>query len=272
MKNTIFFCVMAFCAMPATAQQPGATLPVSKHRFIVIAHRGDHTRFPENTLAAYEEAIKNKADYTEIDLRTTKDSALVIMHDASVDRMTNGKGKVRDLTLAEITQLKINAPAGSPVQYTIPRFEEVLALCKNKIHIYLDFKDASVVQTLQVIKKYEMEHQFIVYINSVAQYRDWSRAAPSVPLIVSLPDTIKTAEGLKNFLADFHAAILDGDYSGYTPEMVAAASAAGVQVWPDIQSKEESDNWDKALPLGFTGLQTDHPAAIIAWLVQKGMR
>ena len=272
MKNTIVFCVLAFCIIPAIAQPTSAALPISKHPFIVIAHRGDHTTFPENTLAAFEEAIKNEADYTEIDLRTTKDSMLVIMHDATIDRMTNGKGKIRDLTLAELLQLKINAPAGSSTQYAIPRFEEVLALCKNKIHIYLDFKDASVAQTMQLLKKYGMEHQVIVYINSVAQYRDWSRIAPSMPLIVSLPDSVKTVQGLQHFIASFPAAVLDGNYSDYTTEMVAAAVAAGLQVWPDIQSKEESNNWEKALPLGFTGLQTDHPAAIIKWLKENGKR
>src|SRR3954465_14552087 len=84
-------------------------LPLSKHKFIVIAHRGDHVIYPENTLEAYKEAIKNEADYVEIDLRTTKDGELVSMHDGSINRMTDGKGQLKDFTLAELLQLKVKS-------------------------------------------------------------------------------------------------------------------------------------------------------------------
>jgi len=74
----LFLLLMSAAAL---SQNP---LPVSKHRFIVISHRGDHTAAPENTLRAYRNAIKNKVDYVEIDLRMTKDSQLVISHDESL--------------------------------------------------------------------------------------------------------------------------------------------------------------------------------------------
>jgi len=123
-----------------------------------------------------------------------------------------------------------------------------------------------------MIKQYGMEKQVIVYINSPAQYNDWRRIAPAMPLMVSLPATIKTPEALNKFLASTPIALLDGDYSGYTTELVQAATAAGVPAWPDIQSPGEAANWDKALSLGFKGLQTDHPAALIAYLKKKGLR
>jgi glycerophosphoryl diester phosphodiesterase len=78
-----------FFSLAIQAQTPNPA-PKSSHRFLVSAHRGDHTHAPENTLRAYANAIGAGADYVEIDLRTTRDSVLVIMHDASVDRMTNG--------------------------------------------------------------------------------------------------------------------------------------------------------------------------------------
>jgi glycerophosphoryl diester phosphodiesterase len=105
MKKNITCLFLIICNVQIYAQQ--AMVPEAKHKFIVIAHRGDHVNVPENTLAAYENAIKNRVDYVEIDLRTTKDSVLVIMHDATVDRMTNGKGKISDLTYAELRKLKI---------------------------------------------------------------------------------------------------------------------------------------------------------------------
>src|SRR5438046_6886981 len=72
-------------------------LPKTKHKLVVIAHRGSHLKVPENTLAAYENAIQEGADYVEVDLRTTKDGHLVIMHDESATRMTGLQGRIKDL-------------------------------------------------------------------------------------------------------------------------------------------------------------------------------
>jgi len=85
-------CVLIACfASLQDAWQPNP-VPKPRHRFTVIAHRGDHVNYPENTLAAYQQAIDDGADYAEIDLRTTKDGQLISLHNASVDQMTNGSG------------------------------------------------------------------------------------------------------------------------------------------------------------------------------------
>ena len=267
-SSILFFCIWAIIANA----QP-ASLPVCKHPFVVIAHRGDHVEVPENTIASFENAIRHEVDYVEIDLRTTKDSVLVIMHDATVDRMTNGKGKVSDLDFAEIRKLDvINKSKDPSKKYPIPTFEEVLKTCRNKIHIYLDFKNASVLQSYKMIKQYGMEKQVIVYINSASQYEDWRRLFPSMPVMLSMPDSIKNANQLNAFLTNYPLELLDGDYSDYNPDILKAAKAAGKTVWPDIQNPNENLNWDKALELGFTGLQTDHPQALIEYLKKKGLR
>ncbi len=272
MKSLLFLTLVAsFISVTVHAQI--APLPKSKHTFIVIAHRGDHTEVPENTLAAFKNGIKNGVDYVEIDLRTTKDSVLVIMHDNTVDRMTNGKGKVSNLTFAEIQQLKVCDKAkDSTKTYPIPTFEEVLKTCHNKIHIYLDYKDASVPQAYAMIKKYGMERQIIVYINTPFQYKEWRRLVPEMPLMLSLPNNVKNEEDLNKFLEKTPLALLDGGYDGYTAAMVQAAEKAGIAAWPDIQSPGEANNWDKAIELGFKGLQTDHPEALITYLKKKGLR
>ncbi|MEH7714362.1 glycerophosphodiester phosphodiesterase family protein [Bacillus velezensis] len=76
-----------------------------KYEPLMIAHRGASEIEPEHTLLSYERAIKDKADYIEIDLRQTKDGHLVANHDKTVDRTTNGKGEVEDLTLDQIKKL-----------------------------------------------------------------------------------------------------------------------------------------------------------------------
>ncbi len=271
MKTTISFVLLMIAVNGSFAQK--APLPLARHKFIVIAHRGDHVLVPENTLAAYENGIKNGVDFVEIDLRTSKDSVLVIMHDATVDRMTNGKGKVSDLTYAELKKLQVtDKRKDTTAIYSIPTFEEVLKTCRNKIYIYLDYKDASVQQAYKMIKHYGMEKQMIVYINTSAQYTEWRAMVPEMPLMLSLPDEVKTEAQLNKFLNDTPVSLLDGDYSDYTTVVLAACTKSGITSWPDIQSPDEDKNWDHALKMGFTGLQTDHPAALIRYLKDKGLR
>lgn len=100
-------------------------------RVALIAHRGGpadgpmRRALPENTLMAYRRAIELGVDYLESDVQRTRDGALVVMHDATVDRTTNGHGRVKDLTLAEIRAL--DAGQGEPV----PLYSELVALAKS---------------------------------------------------------------------------------------------------------------------------------------------
>src|SRR5437016_9697029 len=94
-------------ALASAADTPTgfAPLPRLKHPIAVIAHRAGRGIMPENTLSAIRNAIKLGVDYVELDIRATKDGHLVIMHDGTVDRTTNGKGAVRDLDLDTIAAL-----------------------------------------------------------------------------------------------------------------------------------------------------------------------
>src|SRR3984885_10955009 len=74
-----------------------------------ISHRGEHLHHPENTLPAFQAAIDAGADYFELDVRTTSDGKLVLMHDSTVDRTTNGTGEVHNLTFDQIRALDAGA-------------------------------------------------------------------------------------------------------------------------------------------------------------------
>ena len=243
-------------------------LPKVKHRFIVVSHRGDHTQAPENTLEAYSNAIKDGVDFVEIDLRTTVDSQLVIMHDATVDRMTNGKGFVKDLTLDTIRSLKIRG------EFRVPTFKEVLNLCKGKVNIYLDFKNADPAQAYKEIVAAGMENQVVVYLNAPQQYYKWRAAAPDMPLMVSLPGSVKKdTSSMKDFLGKARVEILDGDYTEYTADMVNVANRLGYLVLPDIQgSKEGPELWSIPIGMGIRALQTDHPVDLIHYLEEQHLR
>jgi glycerophosphoryl diester phosphodiesterase len=249
------------------------TLPKSKHAFVVIAHRGDHTEAPENTLQAYKNAIKNNVDYIEIDLRTTKDSQLVIMHDENLLRMTGVNEKVSNLTLDALKQLRVREKSHPDWgEHTIPTFSEVLKLAKGRVNIYLDFKNASVEKAYQEILQNHMKRSFIVYNNSPLQFKQWRMVAPDAPLMVSLPNDAKTAEGLTKFIENYHPDLLDGGFEDYTDDLLKIAKQNRINVWPDIQSFDEEKNWERAVKLNFTGLQTDHPRALIQFLQSKKLR
>ncbi|MDU6524433.1 MAG: glycerophosphodiester phosphodiesterase family protein, partial [Enterococcus sp.] len=74
---------------------------------VIIAHRGSAGTHPENTLPAFMEAVRSGADGIELDVHLTADQQLVVIHDESVDRTTDGKGLVRELTLEEIKELTV---------------------------------------------------------------------------------------------------------------------------------------------------------------------
>lgn len=106
-------------------------------RVQVIAHRGGRSYAPENTLAAFRQAIQMRVDGLEFDVQMTKDGTLVVMHDDTVDRTTNGTGRVADLTLDAIRRL--DAGQGEKV----PTLQEVLDLAKsNGANIFPEIKSA----------------------------------------------------------------------------------------------------------------------------------
>jgi len=265
-KNKFLLILIIFCFISTFST--GQNLPVSKHKLIVIAHRGNHVNVPENTLASIHEAIKHGVDYVEVDLRTTKDGYLIIHHDGTVDRATNGKGKISDHTLAEIKNLQVYNH--NHKTHRIPEFKEVLALCKDKINIYLDFKEADVTETWKQIRAAGMEKQIVVYINKKEQYPQWRTIAPEMPLMTSIPDNVKNEEQLNNFLAEVRIEVLDNMINPALQEIIRQKQIA---VWLDVQSPTEGPkSWDEALEKGVPGLQTDHPEALIEYLKKKGLR
>lgn len=108
----------------------------------VIAHRGIWFDAPENSLPAIRASMELGVDMVEIDVQKTADGHLILMHDETVDRMTNGKGEIADITYNEFKQLKLKQSQGeipSPLtNESIPTLEEAMLLVKDKIFVNLD--------------------------------------------------------------------------------------------------------------------------------------
>ncbi|NML40399.1 alpha/beta hydrolase fold domain-containing protein [Chitinophaga sp. G-6-1-13] len=268
MMKRIFIFAGACLLMQNTIAQQAAPLPATKNKFVVVAHRGNHVDMPENTVAAIAATIQCGADYAELDIRTTKDGQLVLMHDATVDRMTNGKGKVTDLTWAEIKQLKVNSKDGK--DYRVPTFAEALRASKGKVNIYLDFKDADVAETWKQIQAAGMEKQIVVYLNSKEQYKPWRKTAPQMPLMTSVPDEVTTPAQLNYLLDNIAIAVLDNVTDS---AMLTVTRQHGVAVWLDAQASSEGPaTWNAVLSKGVQGMQSDHPEALVSYLKKNNLR
>lgn len=114
---------------------------LSKKNIWVAAHRGWSKKYPENTLLSFKEAIGLGVDQLELDVRVTKDNELVVIHDATVDRTTNGTGKVCDLTLAQIKALDAGGWKGPEFAgLKIPAFREFMELVKDHPTMTLDIE------------------------------------------------------------------------------------------------------------------------------------
>ena len=110
------------------------------NKILKIAHRGASGYAPENTLAAFQKAIELGADMIEFDVSLTKDKRLIVMHDLSVDRTTNGQGFIRDLTLKQIKKLKTENGE------EVPTLEEVLDGFGQKIDLNIELKSKNIAE------------------------------------------------------------------------------------------------------------------------------
>lgn len=117
--------------------------------FIIIAHRGASGYAPEHTLESYKLAAEMGADYVELDLHVTKDGVLVAMHDETVDRTTNGQGKVAELTLEEIKKLDAGLWFDESFKgLSVPTLEEVFTEFGDTINYYIEIKSSGMEEDL----------------------------------------------------------------------------------------------------------------------------
>jgi glycerophosphoryl diester phosphodiesterase len=148
----------------------------------IVAHRGASAERPECTLAAVERAIESGATAVEVDVRTTNDGALVILHDATLDRTTDGKGPVGEISLANLR--KLDAGSWFDAKYAaerVPTLAEVLKACKGRIDVLLDLKEqgnAYNAAVVKEVKQYGDPRGIVVGVRSVEQAREFRRRLP----------------------------------------------------------------------------------------------
>ncbi len=124
---------------------------------LVIGHRGAMAYKPENTLSSFKKAIELGVDMVELDARVSKDNEIIVIHDSSVDRTTDGKGYIRNMSLKHIKKLRINK------KEQIPTLQEVIDIVKGKCKINIHIKEHKATdKVLEIIKNNEFHNDVLI--------------------------------------------------------------------------------------------------------------
>ncbi len=251
----------------------------SPKNIFVAAHRGWRAKYPENTMEAFRAALDLGVDQLETDVRVTKDGKLVLIHDATVDRTTNGEGKVEDFTLEELQ--KLDAGEGT----RIPTFIEFMELVKDYPTLTLDIElkeyptEGRVElshkvcdEVLKIVDDYGFTDRVVIntfhgdlheYI--VDTYGDKYKLHTYYPLrYVRQPnrDPYPPAYCLCVF------GLLSGEVS--IEEAQGIRDKYGVRLWAGSYAKDE-ENIDLAVKLGAELITCDNPDEVLAILRAKGL-
>ncbi|MBO9543186.1 glycerophosphodiester phosphodiesterase family protein [Caulobacter sp.] len=276
---------------------------------MVVAHRACHaaapsrglmTAVPENSLAALERCIALGVDVVEIDVRRTQDGALVLMHDAKVDRTTTGKGKVSDLTLGELQDLRLEVD-GAATGASPPTLSAFLRMARGRILVNLDIKEdgATVAQVARLVHDVGADDWVLfkaradlgatpiadqpLYRNLAFMPIVGGKGAPRAEQLGAI--TTAQASGLQAIPAveldalkkDGFAAVRDAAHAAHVRVWTNSLAGKGVRGVPDTAGDSHAltdpdKAWGGLIAEGVNVVQTDHPAALLDYLNQHDLR
>jgi glycerophosphoryl diester phosphodiesterase len=232
----------------------------------ISAHRGNASSAPENTLAAFKNALQAGAHFIEVDVRTTNDSVLMIMHDANLERTTNGKGAFK---LYDAKYLKtLSAGKGYSDSFEnekIPTLEESCQLIyewnlthKAKTFFYIDAKDVEPKPLISMLRKYNLEANSVFYGSDdfLHRLKMEFEGAKLLPALKNPTEIIEKFNKLKPFA-------FDASWLSLTKEMVDEIHRLGVKVFTDLLGPLDTEiNYMKARDMGLDLIQTDRILAV----------
>ncbi len=242
---------------------------------LVAAHRGAHMDNFENSLASIYRAIDLGVDIVELDVKTTKDGFLVLMHDSKIDRTTTGTGKVEDLTLAEIRSYKLKAPYGRISKETVPTFEQALKIIKGKIMVDIDMKTDNVKGLVEMVEK-TGTNRYVFYFDNDYHQLDAVKKMESSAQIMPRAYSFHMADSA---VAKYHPPVVHIDPKFYTEELTEMLRKNNSRVW--INALGEADAYirygkgekvlEELLGKGANIIQTDEPKMLLELLRYKGL-
>ena len=215
----------------------------------IIGHRGYPAKYPENTLAAFQAAIAAGATMIELDVMLSRDRKLVVIHDATLERTTNGHGAVADYTLAELKSLDAGSRFDAKfADQQLPELSEVLDLVNGRAYVNIEIKstayeshhppDAVEKQVVELLRQKKMLDTGLISsfdVNILEQIASM-KAAPAIAFISKKPankNTVKMCTRLNVF--SWHP-----DFKIVTQKQVYLMHANGIKVFPyNVNTLEE---------------------------------
>ena len=257
---------------------------------LVIAHRGDWRNFPENSLEGFSSAIDMGVDVLEMDVAKTKDNQLVIMHDKTLDRTTNGQGLVSDWTLDSLRKLYLKDGLGIETKYKIPTLEEALLVCKGKILVNLDKSYDFFNQAYDVAKKTGTTKQIVMkgYNKTVDQVMvDFGTKLDTITFmpIINLDNQPYALQLIEDYQTKLKVKAFEIVFSKDSSKVLTRFSQIkkkGSRVWVNslwsslnaghddneaVKNKDSIYGW--YLKNGVNMIQTDRPQLLIDYLRNK---
>lgn len=237
------------------------------HKVMNIAHRGASGYAPENTIAAFDKALKMKADYFELDVQMSKDGKLVLIHDVTVDRTTDGTGRVGDLTFKELRRLDAGSwfdPAFAGER--IPTLEEALDRYRGKIGILIEIKNPELYPGIErkvakALKKRNLHKprngKIIVQSFNHDSVKKFHRLLPSVPVgvLISYRDEGISDKELRNFAK--YADYVNPNKDMVDRSLVKRIHRFGMKTTPwTVRDRAEAD---RLKSIRVDGIVTDYP-------------
>jgi glycerophosphoryl diester phosphodiesterase len=244
------------------------------NNILVCAHRSFHTEAPENSLLSIKKAIKIGVDLVELDVRTTKDSILILMHDKTIDRTTTGKGKISDYTYLELQEFNLKI-GDSVTEQKIPLVEDALQLLKNSECIAnLDLKAVSYQQLYNLLASMDMQHNVISYIGKkkkVMEMLTIDSLYAILPLSSNKEDVMYYSKNTFSILQHYTDA-------SFTPNLMELANKNGQLIFINTLWDEDDDfktgntsSMDSVIALRPAIIQTDYPQLLLNYLKEKDL-
>lgn len=175
--------------LQAVLQPGGGPTPV------VSAHRGGPGKgFPENCIATFEHTLQHTFALLEIDPRRTKDGSIVVHHDATLERTTTGAGKVADLTLAELKELRLKDTEGRETPFQMPTLDEAIKWARGRTVLVLDQKDVTAVERAEIVTRHKAEGFVMLIISSFKDALAVHQLNPDIVMEVMIPTLAKAEE------------------------------------------------------------------------------
>ncbi|MFI8461663.1 glycerophosphodiester phosphodiesterase [Kitasatospora sp. NPDC085464] len=245
-----------------TALRPGGAPPT------VYAHRGASSAAPENTLVSDEVARRAGAEWIEDDVQPSRDGVPYVLHDDTVDRTTDGTGRIRDLTAAQLDALDAGswfAPsyAGTRLPTLAAQLED---LRTRGGRLLLEIKGPhtreEVARIVREVRDHGMTDRVLVQSFEVDALRLTRELAPELPLALLRStldaDPVATARDLR--LAAYNPS---DDALSARPGVVRELHAAGVAV--NVWTVDRPDRWKALTAAGVDGIITNRPAELAGW-------